>query len=198
MNKVEIQNKGMSQTISYVNGKQHVDQIKWDAEFDGKNADVSFDLMKDGKTGHFNVQLDKVALAKMLNVKTVNKPIEKRLLSTFSSTFGKSGAKSRGKRIPLEQMIIEFDEPPYSLLKKVEQNQLLLGPPFPKVSAKQEPNSRELEVPNQLSELLEQLTHISSPFANENIIVPLQKSSLKKSRTKSTFKKSRTKSKKVR
>ncbi len=202
MNKVEIQNKGMSQTISYVNGKQHVDQIKWDAEFDGKNADVSFDLMKDGKTGHFNVHLDNDALAKMLNVKTVNKPIEKRLLSTFSSTFGKSGAKSREKsrtkRIPLEQMIIEFDEPPYPLFKKVEKNQLLLGPPFPKVSAKQEPNSRELEVPNQLSELLEQLTHISSPFANENIIVPLQKSSLKKSRTKSTFKKIGTKSKKVR
>ena len=184
MNNVEIQNRGMSQTISSINGKQHVDQIKWDAGFDGKNADVSFDLMKDGKTGHFNVQLDKDALAKMLNIKTVNKPIEKRLLSTFStlstfkksgaktrskskrkttlSTFGKSGAKSRTKRIPLEQMIIEFDDPPYPLLGKVEQ--------------KPEPNSRELEVPNQLSQLLEQLTHISSPFANEKIVVPVQKS----------------------
>jgi hypothetical protein len=51
----------------------------------------------DGKTG---LQLDKDALAKMLNVKTVNKPIEQRLLSTFStsSTFGKSGAKSTFKK----------------------------------------------------------------------------------------------------
>jgi len=48
----------------------------------------------EGKTG---LQLDKDALAKMLNVKTVNKPIEQRLLSTFSSTFGKSGAKSKNK-----------------------------------------------------------------------------------------------------
>jgi hypothetical protein len=194
MNNVEIQNRGMSQTISSINGKQHVDQIKWDAGFDGENADVSFDLMKDGKTRHFNVQLDKDALAKMLNIKTVNKPIEKRLLSTF----GKSGAKSRVKRIPLEQMIIEFDDPPYPLLKKVEQNQLLLGPPLEKVSATQEPNIREIEVPNQLSQLLEQLTHISSPFANEKIVVPMRKSHFKKSRSKSHFKKSGAKTKKMR
>jgi hypothetical protein len=194
MNKVEIQNMGMSRTISSVNGKQHVDQIKWDAEFDGNNADVSFDLMKDGKSGHFNVQLDKDALAKMLNIKTVNKPIERRLLSTFSP-FKKRGAK----RIPLEQMIIEFDDPPYPLLKKVEQNQMLLGPPLEKVSATQEPNIREIEVPNQLSQLLEQLTHISSPFANEKIIVPVQKSTSRKSTfRKSTFKKSGSKSKKRR
>ncbi len=179
----------MSQTISSINGKQHVDQIKWDAGFDGENADVSFDLMKDGKTGHFNVQLDKDALAKMLNIKTVNKPIEKRLLSTFS-TFGKSGAKSRVKRIPLEQMIIEFDDPPYPLLK---------NPPLEKVSATQEPNPREIEVPNQLSQLLEQLTHISSPFANEKIVVPMQKYTSRKSTfRKSTFKKSGAKSKKRR
>jgi hypothetical protein len=196
MNKVEIQSKGMSQTISSVNGQQHVDQIKWDAEFDGKNADVSFDLMKDGKTGHFNVQLDNNALAKMLNIKTVNKPIERRLLSTFSSTFGKSGAKTRKKQIPLEQMIIEFDDHPLlenpplekvesnPLLRKVEQNPMLL--------------EAQNEVPNQLSQLLEQLTHISSPFANEKIIVPVQKSALKKSRSKSTFKKSGSKSKKRR
>ena len=182
MNNVEIQNRGMSQTISSINGKEHVDQIKWDAGFDGENADVSFDLMKDGKTGHFNVQLDKDALAKMLNIKTVNKPIERRLLSTFSSTFGKSGAKSRVKRIPLEQMIIEFDDP------------LLENPPLEKV----EPNIREIEVPNQLSQLLEQLTHISSPFANEKIVVPVQKSTFKKNRTKSSFKKSKSKSKKMR
>jgi hypothetical protein len=185
MNNVEIQNRGMSQTISSINGKQHVDQIKWDAGFDGENADVSFDLMKDGKMGHFNVQLDKDALAKMLNIKTVNKPIEKRLLSTFS----KSGVKSRVKRIPLEQMIIEFDDTPYPLLE---------NPPLEKVSATQEPNPREIEVPNQLSQLLEQLTHISSPFANEKIVVPVQKSTFKKSRAKSTFKKSGAKSKKRR
>ena len=237
MNNVDIQNRGMSQTISSINGKQHVDQIKWDAGFDGKNADVSFDLMKDGKTGHFDVQLDKDALAKMLNMKTVNKPIEKRLLSTFSSTFGKSGAKttfgktkskstfgksgakSRAKRIPLEQMIIEFDDPPYPLLKKVEQNpsypllkkvkqnpsypllkkvkqnQMLLGPSFENpLFQKAEPNPREIEVPNQLSRLLEQLTHISSPFANEKIVVPVQKSSIRKS----TFKNNGAKSKKMR
>ena len=98
MTNVDIQTKGMNQTISSVNGKRHVDQIKWDAGFDGKNADVSLDLMKDGKTEHFNVQLDKDALAQMLNVKTVNKPIEKRLLSAFSSTFGKSGAKTTFKK----------------------------------------------------------------------------------------------------
>ncbi len=187
-NNIEIQNKGASQTTSYVNGQKHVDQIKWDAGFDGKNADVSFDLMKDGKSGHFNVQLDKDALAKMLNIKTVKKPLEQRLLSTFSSTFGKSGAKttlkkSRAKRIPLEQMIIEFDDPPYPLLKKVEQNPLLLLEAPRLLEA---PN----EVPNQLSELLEQLTHISSPFANEKIIVPVQKSTFKKNRTKSSFRKS--------
>jgi hypothetical protein len=195
MTNIDIQTKGMNQTISSVNGKQHVDQIKWDAGFDGKNADVSLDLMKDGKMEHFNVQVNKDALAQMLNVKTVNKPIEKRLLSTFS-TFGKSGAKttfkksgaktrakSRVKRIPLEQMIIEFDDP------------LLKNPPLEKV----EPNIQEIEVPNQLSELLEQLTHISSPFANEKVVVPLQKSNFKKSTfKKSTFKKSRAKSKKMR
>ena len=180
MNKVEIQNKGMSQTISSVNGKQHMDEITWDAEFDGKNADVSFDLMKDGKTGHFNVQLDNNALAKMLNIKTVNKPIERRLLSTF----GKSGAKSRKKRIPLEQMIIEFDDPPYPLLGKVEQNPMLLEAQI----------EAPIEVPNQLSQLLEQLTHISSPFANEKIVVPVRKSTFRKS----TFKKSGAKSKKIR
>ncbi len=88
-----------------------VSQIKLDADFDGEKADISLDLTKDG----YNVQLDKHALAKMLNVRSVNKPMHTRLKSTFSK-----------KRIPLEQMQIEFDTPFYHpLLEKVEQNPML-------------------------------------------------------------------------
>jgi len=68
---------------------------------------------------------------------------------------------------------------------------LLKNPPLEKVEPKpmllEAPRLLEApnEVPNQLSELLEQLTHISSPFANEKIVVPVQKSTFKKSRSKS-------------
>ena len=177
---VEIQNTGISQTISSVNGKQHMDQIKWDTDSDGKKANVSFDLTKDNKTEHINVQLDKHDLAKMLSMTTVNKPIEKRLLSDFSR---------KRKQLPLEQMMIEID---YPLFKKVEQNPRLLEDPLFK---KVEQNPRLLEGQNEVpNQLFEELTHISSPFANEKFIVPVRKSSLKKRRAKSSLKKRRAKS----
>lgn len=81
-----IKNKGITQT--YIYNKAHnnlnASEIDWDAEYDGKQANITVNLQKsDGDKQHYDIKLDNHDLAQILSIPSINIPIDKRLLDDF-------------------------------------------------------------------------------------------------------------------
>jgi hypothetical protein len=78
-----IKNQGITQTIVHDNNHNHFNQINWDADYDGNIANISVNSNNDGKRQKFNISLDNEDLANILNVPSINTPIDKRLKMDF-------------------------------------------------------------------------------------------------------------------
>lgn len=102
-----IQNQGFTKTVLYDNSKERMSEIKWDANYDGNNAHVLLNINKDGKKQKIDMNLDNDDLAKMLNISTVNKPLEQRLEDDFNIDFDLSERK-----MPVPVQMIELPAPP--------------------------------------------------------------------------------------
>lgn len=79
-----IKNRGITKTIIHNNSHNHVNQIAWDADYDGDIANISLDTNTNGKYQHYDVKLDNQDLANILNIQGVNMPIHKRLQMDFN------------------------------------------------------------------------------------------------------------------
>jgi hypothetical protein len=81
-----IKNKGITKTYSYNkrHNKRNASEIDWDAEYDGKQANISVNLQQsDGDKRHYDIKLDNHDLAQILSMPTINTPIDKRLINDF-------------------------------------------------------------------------------------------------------------------
>lgn len=76
-----IQNQGITQTIIQENHhRPKINQIKWDADYDGHNANI---VIQDNQHNQVFARLDNNDLTRMLNHDSVNIPIDKRLHTDF-------------------------------------------------------------------------------------------------------------------
>ena len=78
-----IQNRGITQTIIHNNKRSKVNEIKWNANYDGETANISVSSDTDGNKKHYEIELDDQDLAAILNVQSVNMPIHQRLQKDF-------------------------------------------------------------------------------------------------------------------
>lgn len=81
-----IKNRGITKTILYDNNHSHVNQVAWDADYDGDMAKISLETDTDGKHQHYDVKLNNQDLANILNIQGVDMPIDKRLQMDFKET----------------------------------------------------------------------------------------------------------------
>ncbi len=79
-----VKNRGMSKTIIFDNNHNHINEINWDADYDGDIANLSIHSNSDGKSNHFDIKLDNDDLANILNMQSVNMPIDERLKLDFN------------------------------------------------------------------------------------------------------------------
>lgn len=85
-NNTFIKNRGMSQTVIIDNKHNKINkmnEINWDADYDGDIANISIDTVSNGKSKHFDIKLDNNDLDDILNVESVNIPVDKRLQNDF-------------------------------------------------------------------------------------------------------------------
>lgn len=138
-----IKNRGMSKTIIHNNNHNDISELNWDADYDGKVANVSLDLLNNGEKGHFNITLTNDDLANLLTIPSVNKPLEQRLSQDF---------RIRGiEETPLnEHLFIELRK------KHVKKPKTLKKLKFKKTT----PHSKKY------------FTHISSPKSYEKFVIP--------------------------
>lgn len=97
--KTYMKNYGITQSYIKKNNKQSMNELKWKADYDGKNAYLKMDILANGKKKHIQMTLDNDDLMRILNTDTVNQPIDQRLLKDFSLNKFKSKSKKR-KRNP--------------------------------------------------------------------------------------------------
>ena len=82
-----IKNKGITQTYTYNkrHNKLNASEIDWDAEYDGKQANISVNLQNpDGDKEHYDIKLDNHDLAEILSMPSINTPLDKRLIDDFN------------------------------------------------------------------------------------------------------------------
>jgi hypothetical protein len=83
-----IKNKGISQTVFQDNQHNQLkNEIKWNAKYDGKRANITLDMNDNGKKNKYRVQLNNEDLANLLSIPAVNKPLDTRLKDDFMSDF---------------------------------------------------------------------------------------------------------------
>jgi hypothetical protein len=83
-NQTYIKSQGMSQTIIQKPGvNSNVNQINWDANHNGQVANLNLDVNTNGKKDNYVLQLTKGDLENLLNVPSVEKPLEERLEDDF-------------------------------------------------------------------------------------------------------------------
>lgn len=80
-----IKNRGTTQMLVRHNNKNKFNELHWDADYDGETANISLDSTMNGHKNHYNIQLDNEDLANLLNIPSVNMPIDKRLKMDLDS-----------------------------------------------------------------------------------------------------------------
>ena len=78
-----IKNRGLSQTIMNNNNHINFNELLWDADYDGNNANINVSSNNNGHKKRYNLNLDNHDLANMLNIPSINMPIHKRLQMDF-------------------------------------------------------------------------------------------------------------------
>ena len=114
-----IKNRGSTKTIIHDNHHNNVNEMKWNANYDGDIAKVSLDLKNNGKAKHYNIKLDNSDLAKILNINSVNLPLDKRLKRDFK--------KVRMERQPSVYDIYLEDLQPQVMEQSIMEEPLLLN-----------------------------------------------------------------------
>ncbi len=149
-----IKNRGTAKTIIHNNNRNKIEEMSWDADYDGKVANVSVDLNSNGKKGHYDVKLTKKDLAKLLNINSVDKPIDKRLKNDFKKP-----------EFNADMNIIYLDD----FLDESDSINSLAARYNPTVSLDYitDNDSEDLLIQNPKN------THISSPLTDEELIIPL-------------------------
>lgn len=78
-----IKNRGISKLLVHNNNQNQVNEINWDADYDGNTANISVDLNNNGRSNHYDIELDNNDLENILNMQSINMPLDKRLKSDF-------------------------------------------------------------------------------------------------------------------
>jgi hypothetical protein len=147
-----IKNRGTTKTIIHNNNDNNVNEIKWDADYDGDVANISLDLTNNGNVNHYNVKLNNDDLANILNINSVKMPIHKRLEKDFKkASFHK-------------------DPSMYNIyLDDFRSPALMPIPPIQTQTDIDKPDS----FTDEILQTMKPSSRVLSPLPNEELIIPL-------------------------
>ncbi len=149
-----IKNRGLTQTILHTNNQNQFNETKWDADYDGNTANISVTSNTDGNKKRYGVTLDNKDLANILNIPSINMPIDKRLQLDFVQPSFKNDPK-------ILQLELPYLKTPEFLPRKpdfVNEADILM------MDSMQKSNAFKSAIPT---------NYLSSPLPNEELIVPI-------------------------
>jgi hypothetical protein len=152
-----IKNKGVTQTTIQDNHHHtKTNEIKWDADYNGKYANIKLDVADNGKKNKYRIKMDNKDLANMLNVSSVNRPIDQRLEMDFL----------KGHMEPEMQVDLQQIHTPKSFILPQLKPALEPEPMLYRVNIPQKKNTMSLE--NQLLDIDRELSELSSIMVEGN------------------------------
>jgi hypothetical protein len=173
-----IKNRGTTKTIVHDSSNLYrnnnhfnaVNEIKWDADYDGDVANISITSDTNGDKKQFNISLDNNDLEHILNIPSVDIPIHKRLKMDFSKPIEPTIYKIELPEPHLKPEIQLEPEPHLKPEIQLEPEiQIQSEEPIPMV-----PLSFDNKKINSLEQLLEpSKRYLSTPQSNEELIIPL-------------------------
>jgi hypothetical protein len=147
-----IKNRGTMKTIVHDHDKNKVNVLNWDADYDGDNANLILTSTTDGKKKQIGIQLDNNDLANLLNIPSVNMPLDRRLKDDFIK-------KPSPKLLQIQLPESELDTD----LTDIESPETI---EFPE-SMSIQPSSTSIE------DLLSSSRFLSSPLPDDKLIIPI-------------------------
>lgn len=168
-----IKNRGATKTIIHNNNRNAVNEINWDADYDGNVANIAFDINDNGKAQHYDISLDNQNLADILNIPSVKGSLHKRLSTDFKKPrrCRNSSLYNQETQLPVVEFIPpsppSIEEQYYKLLRPEmmqNENQRSLSSFSPPINSF---DDNILNVPDTFH------THFSSPKSNEELLIPL-------------------------
>ena len=178
-----INNKGVIQTrFQHNNSPEQVNEMKWNANYDGKKAIVKLDTINKGKKKNYRINLNNKELGKLLSIPPINMPLEDRLRNDFLQPPAIIRSKLESPIDPFSSSNIHFDKETLSnydikpVLKIIPKDQ-----PYPETEVfTLTPSHQEMVTPS----------HFSLPVAKGR---RTRRKSSKKTKRKTTKKSQKTK-----
>ena len=135
-----IENKGITKTTINNHGNKDENEIKWKANYDGKNADIKVNFSKNCKKNKMHLQLNNNDLASILGIRPIPIPLEKRLSSDFLSSETDSEDEDEDDYETTKPIIHSLSEGPNTSSLEEDLSRLLHIRPFtPQPQQKGEP-----------------------------------------------------------
>ena len=121
-----IQNKGQMQTILHNKRREQVNEIQWDATYDGEEANISVSSNTDGAKQDYEFRLDNQDLETMLNIPSVDMPLHARLQKDFDDSAFRY--EPTIYQIELPRRGSAYDRPLEKIVKSAKQASYLSSP----------------------------------------------------------------------
>jgi hypothetical protein len=151
-----IKNRGVMKTIVHDHNKNKVNELNWDADYDGDNANLILTSTTDGKKKQIGIQLDNNDLANLLNIPSVNMPLHRRLKEDF---IKEPSPKLLQIQLPEEETdLTDIESPETIQFPEME---------IPETMAIQPSSTSSIE------ELLTPRNYLSSPLPDDKLIIPI-------------------------
>lgn len=155
-----IKNEGFSKTIIHNNNnnKNYFNEINWKGNYDGDKAKISLNINDNGMKEHYAFKMNNSELSELLNIPSIDEPIDKRLYNDFLG--------NRKKKLNDSNMIVIYKNP-----QKINKEDTFLEPNEIGEMDKSEDLIKSIQ---QIFSGPEKFTHISSPLTSENLLFPLK------------------------
>uniref|UniRef100_A0A6C0ARE1 Uncharacterized protein n=1 Tax=viral metagenome TaxID=1070528 RepID=A0A6C0ARE1_9ZZZZ len=151
-----IKNRGVMKTILHDHNKNKVNEINWDADYDGDNANIILTSTTDGKKKQIGIQLDNNDLANLLNIPTINMPIHRRLREDF---IKEPSPKLLQIQLPEEETDLTDTDTDTESPETIEFSEMKLPETIP--------------IQTSIEDLLTPKNYLSSPLPDDKLIIPI-------------------------
>ena len=95
--KINIVNSGFMKTVTTVNNKTNERQLKWDGNYDGKNATIHAKLNKDGKIESFDKTFNNNEIESLIGYSPIENTLEDRLKTDWPINMNQETEKETYK-----------------------------------------------------------------------------------------------------
>ena len=126
-----VKNRGTTQMLIRNNNTNKFNELHWDADYDGETANISLDSTINGRTNHYNIELDNEDLANLLNIPSVNMPIDKRLKMDLESSINPNMYKIEFPSLSNQSYNVEEPKTIDDIVKTLKQSNGYLSSPLP-------------------------------------------------------------------